>query len=370
LTWKPEPLERLTAWSFQRQLLGARASSPLQALEHLTGVYSTHPTAPLSLQTRTTELAAAQFNALEQQRQAVRIPAMRGSAFLVPTSTADVVFSASSTPLEKLGPQLRYGGLDLDTYLRLAPRVLECCATPLTPAQLRTCLPVPEDVYMVARILARQGQVLRVGASLRTDQLKWVATAAWLGRPFEAVDRAEALAWLARAYLRAFGPARVADFAWWAGCTRRAATLAVSQAPAVERDGLLLLEEDTDAFDNVAPIDPCRVDVLPKWDSYTMGYAPDGRERFIDASFLKLAYTSVSGSPGATAGDGLPLVLRGGRAVATWSHRFSGDQMAVNVAPFSEQAKAPIQEAAFSAAAALLGARSLTIKTELRDPVR
>jgi hypothetical protein len=223
---------------------------------------------------------------------------------------------------------------------------------------------------MVARILARQGQVLRVGASLRTDQLKWVATSAWLGRPFEEVDRAAALAWLGRAYLSAFGPARVADFAWWAGCTRRDATTALVRLRAVERDGLLLLEEDVDAFDNVEAIDPARVDVVPKWDSYTMGYAPDGRERFIDESFLKLAYTSVGGSPGATAGDGLPLVLRGGRAVATWSHRFSGDQLAVSVAPFSEDAKAPIDETAFSAAAALLGATSLSVKTEFRDPAR
>jgi hypothetical protein len=370
LTWKPEPLERLTAWSFQRQLLGRRAPSAQQALERVVGVYSTHPTAPLALLTRTTEFTPADFNQLELQREVVRIPGMRGSAFLVPTTIADIVFSATSTPLEKLGPQLRYGNLDLQTYQRLAPCVLECCARPLAPAELRACLPVPEDVYMVARILARQGQVLRVGASLRTDQLKYVATAAWLGHPLAEVGRAEALAWLGRAYLSAFGPARVADFAWWAGCTRRAATEALGQSRTVERDALLLLEDDADAFDNVEPIDAWRVDVVPKWDSYTMGYAPDGRERFIDASFLKLAYTSVSGSPGATAGDGLPLVLRGGRAVATWSHRFSGDHMAVSVAPFPEQTKAPIDAAAFSAAAALLGARSLTVKTELRDPVR
>jgi hypothetical protein len=334
------------------------------------GVYSTHPTAPLALLARTTQLTPADFKQLEQQRDVVRIPGMRGSAFLVPTTTANMVFAATSTPLEKLGPQLRYGNLDLETYQRLAPCVLDCCATPLTPAELRACLPVPEDVYMVARILARQGQVLRVGASLRTDQLKYVATAAWLGHPLEEVDRAEALAWLGRAYLSAFGPVRAADFAWWAGCTRRAATVALAGSPAVERDGLLLLEEDADAFDNVEPIDPRRVDVVPKWDSYSMGYAPDGRGRLIDDAFLKLAYTSVSGSPGATAGDGLPLVLLGGRAVATWSHRFSGDQLAVRVAPFPGQAKAPIDEAAFSAAAALLGARSLTVKTEPGDPVR
>ena len=42
---------------------------------------------------------------------------------------------------------------------------------------------------------------------------------------------------------------------------------------------------------------------------------------------------------GATAGDGLPLILRGGRAVATWSHRLSGKTMSVTVSPFDMTAR-------------------------------
>jgi len=335
-------------------------------------VYSTHPTAPLALLARTAALIASEFHALEQQRQAVRIVGMRGSAFLVPTADAGAIFSATSLPPNKLEPTLRARGLDLETYTRLAPRVLECCASPLKPAELRACLPVPEDVYLVARILARQGQILRVNASsVRVDQLRYVSTTAWLGQPLEQVDRQAALSWLGHAYLRAFGPARVADFAWWCGCSRREATVALSHSATVECDGLLLLlEEDRDAFEQVEPIDPDVVAVLPKWDSYTMGYAPDGRQRFIDDRFLGLAYTSVTGSPGATAGDGLPLVLRGGRAVATWSHRLVGKDVAITVTPFEDKRKAPIDVTAFSAAGTLLGARSLDVTREYRDPAR
>src|SRR5205823_669566 len=145
---------------------------------------------------------------------------------------------------------------------------------------------VADNVYMVARVLARQGEIVRVGTSLRTDQLKYVAAAAWLGRPFEDVDANDARAWLGREYLRAFGPARVVDFAWWAGLPRRSAVAALGRVPTVEREGLLLLEEDVDAFDRTERIEPDAVDVLPKWDSYSMGYAPDGRQRFIDGRFL------------------------------------------------------------------------------------
>jgi hypothetical protein len=368
LTSKPEPLERLRAWSAQRQRLCQGGQSALAALESVVAVYTTHPTAPLALLARSPGLTAAEFIELERQRQVVRIMGMRGSGFLVPTATAHIIFAATCTSLEKLGPRLGYAGLDPETFSRLVPRVLECCATPLTPSELRACLPVPEDVYMVARILARLGKILRVNASnLRTDQLKYVATTAWLGQPFEPMDRGAALAWLGRAYLRAFGPARVADFAWWTGCTRRAATEALVQSPAVEHDGMLLLDEDVDAFERVEPLDPERIDVLPKWDSYTMGYAPDGRRRFVEDRFLNLAYTSVSGSPGATAGDGLPLLLRGGRAMATWSHRLAGKALEVAVVPFEELSTTPTSEATFARVATLLGAGSLTVRTERRD---
>jgi hypothetical protein len=351
--------ERLRSWTYRRQGLGRAGREPLEVLRSIIGVYSTHPTAPLALAARCAGLQPKEFTDMEQRRQVVRLPAMRQSAFLLPTDTAERVFAATRVPLEKHAGRLRFGGLTFDAYARLTPRVVECLTTPSTPAELRRCVPTQDDVYMVARVLAREGKVLRVGNSLRTDQLKYVATEAWLGRPLDDADPHEALTWLANEYLRAFGPARAADFAWWAGTTRRAASAALAQLHTIERDGLLLLEEDQqDAFDHVQPVDPEAVDVLPKWDSYTMAYAPDGRQRLVDDRFLSRAYTSVAGSPGATAGDGLPLVLRSGRAVASWSHRFEGNRLTLTVAPFEGQR---LPDSAFDAIGQLLSASSISV---------
>ena len=66
----------------------------------------------------------------------------------------------------------------------------------------------------------RRARWLRVApSSLRSNAFAYVAVEAWLGGPLEPVDPDEALAWLAGDYLHAFGPARVADFRWWAGTT-------------------------------------------------------------------------------------------------------------------------------------------------------
>jgi hypothetical protein len=351
-------VQKLTSWTYQRQLLGRRGSNALDALRTVIAVYSTHPTAPLALLARSNRLSRSEFQALEQTRKVVRIVAMRGSAFMLPTETAARVFAATRVGQEQLDGILRPRGLDAATYTRLTSLVLECCSKPVTPSELRNCAGTDEDVYMVARVLARYGRVLRVGASLRTDQLKYVATGAWLGHELEPLERAGALTWLAGEYLRAFGPTREVDFAWWAGVPRRAAQAALAHVETTERDGFLMLAEDGRAFDRLQPMDPDAVDVLPKWDSYTMAYAPDGRQRLIDDRFLSLAYTSVTGSPGATSGDGLPLVLRGGRAIATWSHRFEGQRLMVTVSPFENDRVSP---SAFDAVGELLSASAVSV---------
>ncbi len=354
--------ERLTSWTYQRQLLGRAGGDALDTLHRVVGVYSTHPTAPLAVLARSRQLAASNLHGVEQRREVVRMPAMRQSIFMLPTDMAARVFAATRPRPERFAARLELGGLDDATYARLTQRVLDCVATPSTPAAIRACVGSAEDSYFVARMLAREGLVLRVGSgSLRMNQLKYVATEAWLGQPFAAVDPHQALAWLAAEYLRAFGPARQADFAWWAGVPTGSARAALSQiATTGVGDGQLLLDEDRDAFENATPIRPEAIDVLPKWDSYTMGYAPDGRRRFVEDQYLSRAYTAALNSPGATAGDGNPLVLRGGQAVASWSHRFVGNRLVVSVSPFNEER---LPDSVFDAVGELLSASAVEVTT-------
>ena len=217
--------------------------------------------------------------------------------------------------------------------------VLEAASEPLTPTDLRRALGVGADddrAYFTMRLMAREGSILRVGTGrVRSDDLRWVSTEAWLGRSLGDGDPDAALARLAAAYLRGYGPARMLDFAWWAGVTRRRASAAIESVDTVAvADDLLLPRDLEPLWRKTVPLDPETIDVLPKWDSYTMGYAPDGRRRFVDDAHLRLAYSTADTKIGATAGDGLPLILRGGRAVATWSHRLSGKAMSVTVSPF------------------------------------
>lgn len=314
----PDLLARVRAWSYRRQLLHSRADQPLDALRSVLGAYSSHPTAPLALLARTNGLDSARFLDMEQSRQAVRLPAMRGSIFLVPAEYAARVFAATRVPLESRTKNLEYAGVDLESYQELKPRLLELTREPVSPKALEAQVQSGMLMSVVLRTMSREGLILRVGTSPRSENWLYVSTEAWLGAPLQEVEREEALRWLAVEYLRAYGPARIKDLAWWLSLTQRQATETLAGADLVDvDDGLLLLSSDAGAFEAVDPLGDDDVAVLPKWDSYTMAYAPDGRARLVAGEHLRLAYTVKDRRNGATFGDGVPLLLRAGVAVAT-----------------------------------------------------
>jgi hypothetical protein len=118
--------------------------------------------------------------------------------------------------------------------------------------------------------------------------------------------------------------------------------------------------DDRDAYERAEPLNDETIDILPKWDAYTMGHAPDGRRRLVADEHLRRAYSAGGG--GTLAGDGYPLVLRGGRAVARWAHRFAGDRMRVEVTPFERGAPSPtVLEGAFEDVGRVLGASDVAV---------
>lgn len=325
----------LRAWSYRRQRLDRTGHDLLQTIDDLVAIYGTQPTAPLTMLARVAGMDAATFARLEDEKQVVRLPAMRGSLHLMPTETAPVIYSAFPLPTGHVKRALQPVGLDLDDYERAKPRLLAMLQEPVAANGIKKQLGIDDGEYMVIRMMLREGLVLRLATTPRTDRLRYVATDAWLGKPLKRMDQKEALAWLADAYFRTFGPARPDDFTWWTASSKRQAQEVMAPLDLADvGEGLLLPAEDEAAFRTVEPLDPSAIAILPKWDAYAMGYAPNGRRRFVDDEHLPFAYSTSETKVGATSGDGMPIILRGGRAVANWGHRFSGKKMEIVVTPF------------------------------------
>jgi winged helix DNA-binding protein len=309
---------RLRAWSHARQRLGEPARSVDQALRAVVAVYSKHPTAPLALWARTRSFTASAYRRIDRDRKAVRMPAMRRTVFLVPRANAPRIFTAvRASPTHALRGLKRHGFSPKD-YGRFAKRILSAARQPVASRELEAAAGIKgEQLGTVLRCLRYEGRLLALaGDSLSMSPHRYVATTARLPGGLDAGDQSRALGWLAGEYLRAYGPARVDDFAWWTGVTKKEAMAAIAPHDIIEvAPGLLIPRKDSVAFRRVKRLRD-RVDLLPKWDAYTMGYAPDGRRRFVHPDVQRIVYTPIGVG---LAGDGNPVVLVDGEAVGTWT---------------------------------------------------
>lgn len=304
-------IEQLRWFAYERQRLGRAAPDAATALRDVVAVYSSHPSAPLSLHARAASLTADEFRALD----VVRVPAMRGSIHALPPETAHLAFGALPEGAAAAASRLRYFKLTPESYAALRDQVLAVADVPLTAAQLKEAIGFDGDLRGVIGAMGREGLLVRVGADgLRSNALRYVRGSLAPAEP-EA-----ALAWLAGEYLRAFGPAREADFRWWAGVTARQSAAALAQVDTVALDGgMLLRAEDEAAFAAARPRRGA-VDLLPKWDCYQMGYPADGRARFAHPDIAERCYDFR--------GDGVPMVLVDGEAAGVWALR-PGKRVAV-----------------------------------------
>jgi hypothetical protein len=294
-------IEQLRAFTYERQRLGQAAPNAARALTDVIAVYSAHPSAPLSLHARAKRMTGAQFRKLD----VLRLPAMRMSIHLLPAKTAHLAFHATPAPAADRRKRMKHFKFTEERYEELRAQILTAATEPLTLPRLREKVGAePDEFKGISAQMTRDGELLRIGANgLRSNELAYVAD------QLDDADADEALAWLAGEYLRAFGPIRVKDFTWWAGVTATRAKEALAEHETEELEGgLLILAKDRHAFESAKR--PEGVDLLPKWDCYTMGYAPDGRDRFAHPDVVEQCYDFR--------GDGRPVILVGGQAAGTW----------------------------------------------------
>jgi hypothetical protein len=359
-------------WSHHQQLLGKRGTTLEQVLNDIIGVYSSHPSGPLSLFTRVKSFSEKAFHKLEEDRAAIRVPAMRQSVYMLPVKTARLAVAATIPPTNDPYWAKRYAHkkreIPPNKYKIWRTQIAKCAKRPLSAAEIKEHVDIPAGtIKTVLNRMAFEGSLLRVGTgTLRANTLSYVATRSWAKEhrlPVGSASDDEPLEWLAGEYLRAFGPARVKDFQWWAGITAGKAKKAMAAHKTVlVADQHLLLAKDVKKFQAFKKPKKDTLDILPQCDCYTMGYAPDGRERFVDPEDQGEVYVSI----GATGGNALGVVLVNGLAHGSWTSRFKGDRMSVSLNMFARPTpprKRKITDK-FNEIATLMGATSMVLEKQ------
>jgi hypothetical protein len=332
----PIPPEQRRARLVARHRLsaGARTDDLSALVDGLVGLHSTDPvTVYLSAVARmaTPELAAVD-RALYEDRTLLRHHSMRRTLWVFGPEHARLAHHAATVDVaavqhRNLMKQLAAGGhtspedvlrtarAEIHALLR-AEGPLPAREVGLRLPHLTTPVPIGPGEYplhsRVLLVMGFDGEVLRARptGTWINGQYRWAAADVWVtGGLGEPLPKREAAAGLARAYLRAFGPATREDLRWWAGWTVAATKAALADVGAVETDSGYVLADDLDPVE-AAP----SVALLPGLDPTTMGWKQ--RDHYLAPEIAPELFDRN--------GNGGPAVWVDGAIVGGWVQRRDG----------------------------------------------
>jgi hypothetical protein len=296
----------------RQHLLERAALDPLDAVAHLVGVQAQIPLDPyLALWSRLEPFDPHAVGALIEQRALVRIVVMRGTIHLVTADDALVlrplmqrVLDAEIARHSEFAPEL----VDVDVAPVLDVARVLLSERPMTGPQLRAALAqrfptlhAPALAY-ACRCLMALVQVPPRGVWGKRKSVTLTPLESWVGRPLAADPSIDDVV---LRYLRAFGPASVADIASWSRLTRMREVvdrLRPQLRSFTDQRGKELL--DLPEAPRPDPDTPAPVRFLPEYDNVLLSHAD--RRRF----------SSDDGRP--LAGVFKGSVLVDGRVRAIW----------------------------------------------------
>lgn len=294
-------------------LSGPPMTTPEQVAERLLAVQGQDPRgARLAVRARTIGLTAADVDrALTEDRSLLITWLNRGTLHLVRSEDYPWLHALTTPPLlTSSARRLRQEGVSSGAAERGVETIERALVAegPLTRVQLRERLDsagVPTEGQALIHLLflaTLRGVAVR--GPMAGREHAYALTRDWLG-PLQPIDRAVALAELARRYLVGHGPASDRDLARWAGLPLRDARagLAAIAPELVEReDGLVDLAKRTPA----EGLPPPRL--LGAFDPLLLGWT--SREEIVGPHKVLVTINGIF----------RPFALVDGRAVATWRY--------------------------------------------------
>jgi hypothetical protein len=302
----------------------ARLAGPIQAQEPRA--------AKLAFRARARGLTAADVDrARTEERSLLRAWMMRKTVHLIPTEDAGWLLPLFSETIVRWSrKRLNDFGLDRSGQDRALAVLHDAVAGegPLTRSELaerleRAGFETANEFKVHLWLLATLDGELCLGPD-RGGQTCLVRTSDWIGK-LERRPREDALAELARRYLRGYAPAGERDLARWAGLPLRDARIGFERIarelePVETAAGSLFTLAGTARL----PRSPV-VRLLGAFDNYNLGYE--------DRGFAVGDENVKQIVPGG--GIVRPTIAVDGRFAGTWSSRRNGKKLAVTLEPFA-----------------------------------
>jgi hypothetical protein len=351
---KAVPLAYLNAWRMRRQFLDRPFASKnlLDLIKSIGWIYSPGCSTPyLSLWARTASFKAEDLNKLVfDDHKLIQLETLRGCTMLVPRDQANVALRIRTRTFTELGKQARQQMPITDPEMeKLKTAILKSMHSGArTTEQLQQAMPstlvrdfgadlkrigLTNSLSFAINLLKEEGKLLKQQSKRRLDTMDYsfVLTSNILPEA-DALNlrMEEACAQLAHQYFKAEAPARVKDFAWWAGINvtdaiRGAAEVKPKLVPvSVEgsSDEFLISESDLDEFYAVEPQE-FAINFIPYRDTYLKGQR-EIVNRFVSSEHADKPFSRWKGK---LINDPLATIVLNGRVVGVWEWNEEDDNV-------------------------------------------
>lgn len=274
-------------------------------------------------------------------RRLVQLETLRGCTMLVPRDQAAIALKIRTRTFTELSKQARQqmpiAEADME---RLKTAVLKTVQNgPRTPEQIRAAVTpnlvkdfepdlkrigLTNSLTLAINLLKEEGKILKQQAKRRLDVTEYslVLTSSVLPQvdPFN-LRMEDACAQLATQYFRAESPARIRDFAWWAGINVTDAIKAAGEVKpklvpiAIEgtNDEFLIRESDLEEFLAFESREQA-VNFIPYRDTYLKGQR-EVVDRFVPSRHADKPFSRWKGK---LINDPLATIVQDGRVIGVW----------------------------------------------------
>jgi Winged helix DNA-binding domain len=328
----------------RHHLVGTQRSSLLEVTSDVCGIQAQiMACAHLSLNARIPNLTREEIRAaLYDMRTLVKAHCMRQTLHLLPASQYATYISANKKTRAKQvrnvmdrfkitdreADQLTRVLLDALAEKPLAQKALRAAIRPQVSKRVRAWM---DKVWGIVRPAVVEGLVC-YGPDAR-NEITYVRTEDWLPKQ-KAIDPESAQQFLLRAYLRAYGPATARDFAFWSGISMKEVTAVwksvedeFSEVELEDRKAYILREDEA-ALRKSSLKNP-NLRLLANFDVFLLAHAE--KSHMVHDRHYKKIYRNQ--------GWISPVILLDGKVIGTWSHKVTGQKLAIALKPFSKLPK-------------------------------
>ena len=351
---KPVSLQRINSWRMHRQYLDKVYASKnvVELVKAIGWLYSPGCSTPyLALWSRLSSFKADDLNHLVfDDQKLIQVETLRGCTMLVPRDQASVALRIRSRTFTELAKQARqYMPINELEMEKLKGGILKIMhSTSKTMDQIQAGVPsnlvrdfgpelkkigLTNSLSLAVNLLKEEGKILKVQTRKRLDSTDYSFTltanilpeADPLNLRFE-----EACARLAALYFKAEAPARIKDFAWWAGINVTDAIKAAGEVKPklvpvpVEgtKDEFLISETDIDELLAFAP-QADAVNLIPYRDTFLKGQR-EIVDRFVPNEHADKPFSRWKGK---LINDPLATIVRDGSVIGVWEWNEDNDEV-------------------------------------------